>query len=193
MVTEKNPRALVGLLAVVVGAPFVACDVEDGDYEDELWDERNSDDAAVPDLTLAALIQNGNQLPFCGAGSVSVTVDEVNLGVGGVGPFYIHLLDAATGQPAAAALLRPALAGNSFRTSTLTFNPYLGPCDVVQCVPGSSRSYDLFIDGGNLWAESDESNNRLGTLTYVQNCSLYPICPPLACPAPVEPYEPADG
>ena len=190
MRTKTKPRTVVGLFAVVVGMAFIACDIEEGD-DDELGEDRALV-APPPDLTLAALVQNNNQLSRCGTGTVSVTVDEVNLGPGGVGQFWIHLLDATTGQPAAGGVARPALAGNTSRTSTLTFNPYLGPCDTTgQCIP-VTRTYDLYIDGGNLWPESDETNNRLGTLTYTTDCSLPPGgCPPLVCPTPVEPVDAA--
>lgn len=182
-----NRKMFVGVVAA--GLAFVACDVEEQQFED--FDEIEVEDrtmaVAPPDLTLAAMIQNGTQIASCGAGTVSVTVDEVNLGPGGVGQFWIQLLDASTGQPAAGSLIRPALAGNTSRTSTLTFNPYLGPCDTVPgiCVP-QTKNYVLFIDGGNLWPESNENNNVLGTLTYQTDCSVTPVCPPLVCPAPVE-------
>ena len=50
-----------------------------------------------------------------------------------------------------------------------------------------TRSYDLFIDGGNLWAESDETNNQLGTVTYTTDCNLPPggCPPPPVCPVPI--------
>lgn len=185
----------MGVFAVIVGMAFLACDAREGDYDGLEADRALL--APPPDLTLAALVQNNTELPQCGMGTVSVTVDEVNLGPGGVGQFWIHLLDASTGQPAAGGIARPALAGNSSRTTTLTFNPYLGPCDTTgQCNP-VTRTYDLFIDGGDLWAESDETNNRLGTLTYTTNCALPPgECPPLVCPVPVPvdaaPFEPGE-
>ncbi len=183
--------------AMVVGLSFGSlvggCDVEDvealqdGEELDEL--EARALKAPPPDLTLANLVDNGTQLARCGTGTVRLSVDEVNLGASGAGPYYLHLLDAATGQPAAGGVLQPALAANTSRTSSLVFKPYLGPCDTVPpCVP-QTKNYDVFIDGGNLWPESDETNNRIGTLTYQTNCALPPEdCPPLVCPAPdVEP------
>lgn len=182
-----NRKTLVGFLTV--GLAFAACDVEDAERLEDI-DELSEDERALqappPDLTLAALQQNGTTLAMCGTGRVSVTVDEVNLGPGAVGQFWIHLLDANTGQPAAGGLARPALGPNTSRTSSLVFNPYLGPCDTTGMCTPQTKTYDLFIDGGNLWAESNENNNRLGTLTYQIDCSLPPDCPPLVCPEPIE-------
>jgi hypothetical protein len=165
--SHDTTRSVALLAWIVLSGCFAD---SEGVRDHELGTNASALLAPQPDLTMNTLVQNNTTLPHCGKGFVSVTLDELNIGRAGVGSFASHLLNG--GVLAAPALARPPLAGSSSRSVTLTFAPYLGPCDSAPpCVPGGRKSFDVYIDGGDLYRESNEQNNLLGTLDYTIVCN----------------------